>query len=146
MNLTSKEWISLGPLGGLALVYWIRDKYIYNRANGKWYSSTRTQRHVLWFIWPVWIFLGWTLGLQTNRAQVGAALLTTTGQHIAGHYTVIGILNDSFNMTKQQLVSFFLGLLISFIWTSFWLTVTSSSDEENVKYIEQNCSNCDCNG
>jgi hypothetical protein len=140
MNITTNEWTSLAPLGGLALVYWMRDKYIYNRAKGKWYSSTATQRQVLWFIWPVWIFLGWTLGLQTNRSQIGAAFLTTTGQHIAGHYTVIGILNDSFYMTKQQLVSFFLGLLISYIWTTFWLTVTNDSD----KYIEYNYSNCNC--
>ena len=146
MNLTTNEWSSLAPLGGLALVYWIRDKYIYNRAKGRWYSSTATQRQVLWFIWPIWIFLGWALGLQTNRSQIGAAFLTTTGQHIAGHYTVIGILNDSFYMTKQQAVSFFLGLLISFIWTTFWLTVTNGSDEDKIKYIEYNYSNCNCSG
>ena len=124
---TTNEYLSVIPLGGLAIVYWLRDKYMYNRAD-RWYTFTKTQFRVLWMIYPLWIFLGWTLGLQTNRGQAAAALFTTTGQHIVGHYTIIGILNDSFSMTHQQLVSFFLGMAISYIWTIFWLIVSDDSD------------------
>ena len=85
MPLTTNEYVSLAPLGGLAVVYWLRDKYMYNRANNSWYSSTSVQLKVLLIGSPIWIFLGWTLGLQTNRVQIPGAFLTTIGQHIVGH-------------------------------------------------------------
>ena len=141
--ITRSEVVSLAPLASLSLVYWLRDKYMYNRAGGRWYTSTATQKKVLLFVWPVWLFLGWTLGLQTNRGHVAAALFTTAGQHVAGHYTVIGVLNDSFNMTRQQLISFFLGLVLALIWTAYWLVVTESGNE--IDHVERNHTHCDCN-
>ena len=147
MPLTTNEYVSIIPLGGLAVVYWLRDKYMYNRANNTWYSSTSPQLKVLLIGSPLWIFLGWSLGLQTNRVQIPAAFLTTIGQHIVGHYSVIGILNDSFCMTRQQLVSLFLGLGISCIWTTFWLVVSSSDSDgclNEVTNVINNSHNCEC--
>lgn len=145
MQVTTKEYLSLIPLGGLAIVYWVRDKFLFNRADGKWYHFSATQVRVLWMLYPLWIFLGWTLGMQTNRGQVFASFLTTTGQHIVGHYTVIGVLNDSFCMTRQQAISFALGLLISYIWTTFWLVI-SASEEDQVKHIVGDDGECRCDG
>lgn len=146
MPLTTNEYVSLVPLGGLAIVYWLRDKYMYNRAEHSWHSSTPVQLKVLLIGSPLWVFLGWTLGLQTNRVHIPAALLTTVGQHIVGHYSVIGILNDSFYMTYQQLVSLFLGIGISCIWTTFWLIVSNSASCENeVSNVVNNSNECHCN-
>lgn len=142
LDFTRNEMLSLVPMTTLAIVYWIRDKYIFNRSTGRWYVSTRTQKKVLFGLWPLWTFLGWSLGLQTNRNDFAMAFLTTTGQHIVGHFTVVGILNDSFRQTRQQLVGFFLGLAISYIWTFFWLIATNSGDEvDDVQYRDCQCNN-----
>lgn len=146
MAIANNEYLSLVPLGGLAIAYWMRDKYLYNRNKGKWYSYSQTQLRVLWMVWPFWIFLGWTLGMQTSRGQVLSAFVTTTGQHVVGHYTVIGVLNDSFFMTHQQLVSFVIGLVIAYIWTTFWLIITFSDQSGNVDHIVDGGCNCSCHG
>lgn len=142
MVIETKEILSLAPLTSIAFSLWLRDKFIYNRVRTRWFRSTATQARVLGFIWPIWIFLGWTLGMQVNRGHVGAAFLTTTGQHIAGYYSTIGILNDSFYMSRQQLYGFFIGLGLSYLWTIFWLTVTTTSDVKYVHRVERH--NCSC--
>ena len=117
---TYVEFITLVPLTAISIVYWVRDKYRYNRAGEKWYNVTQAQTYVL-LIYPLWIYFGWLLGLQTKRGHVVFAFVSTLGQNRVGYYTVIGVLNDSFRITKQQLVSFFLGLFIAFLSTSFWV-------------------------
>lgn len=120
VKTTEIEVLTLIPLTLIAVVYWVRDKYRYNRAGEKWYHITKPQTYVM-FIYPIWIFFGWLLGLQTKRGQIVFAFVSTLGQNIVGYYTVIGVLNDSFRITKQQLVSFFLGLFIAFLSTTFWV-------------------------
>ena len=126
MVLTSNEVLSVIPLSGLAVVYWVRDKYMYNRQDGRWYESSRHQLTVLAVFYPLWIFFGWVLGVQTNRGHVAAAFVSTTAQHVSGHYTVIGILNDSYRMTRQQLISLFIGLVLAYVWTTYWLIVNAA--------------------
>lgn len=128
MRISDNEIISIAPLGALSIIYWLRDKYMFNRQTGRWYRSSRTQLYILVFAYPVWVFLSWTLGLQTSRGQVAASLITTTGKYTVGHYTIISLLNDSFVHSHQQFVSFFLGLVIAYIWTIFWLLTTADSE------------------
>lgn len=139
MEVSLTEIISLIPLLLLAIIYWIRDKYLYNRGDGTWYRFTNTQIKVILFAYPSWVFLEWTGGLQTSRTQSLLAILTTTGKHVVGHYTTIGMLNDTFRMTQQQFVSMFIGLFISYTWTVFWLIMS----QNKVNDISNN--NCTCN-
>lgn len=110
------EWMSLVPLASLAIVYWMRDRYLYNRTPTRWYTATRVQLQILLFVWPLWVFLMWMQYLQIRR---GTALvyLTTFGTHVTGHYTTVGVLNDSLRQTKQQLIGFAIGLVIAYGWT-----------------------------
>jgi len=127
VKTTPIEFITLVPLIALSIVYWVRDKYRYNRAGEKWYNITRSQAYVL-LLYPLWIFFGWLLGLQTKRGHVAIAFVSTLGQNIVGYYTVIGVLNDSFRITQQQFVSFFLGLFIAFLSTSFWVILNIQNE------------------
>lgn len=130
--ITNDDYLSLAPIFGISLLYWLRDRYLYNRADGGWRQFSHTQLYVLAFAYPSWIFLTWTLGMQTSRSQVGAAFITTTGLNVVGHYTVIGILNDSFRMTRQQFVGLLLGLLIQYTWTGFYLIIVQTSQNNCV--------------
>ena len=84
---------------------------------------------VVALLYPVWAFLTWMRGLQTNRGHVLISFVTTTGEYITGYYTVVGILNDSFVLTRQQALSFPLGLLIAYIWTIFSLVIFLPHDQ-----------------
>lgn len=122
---TEPELWSLLPLLTLSVVYWLRDVFLYNRI-AQW--SVATQLWVILFFYPIWIFLGWLLGVQIRRGDVFSSVFTTLGQQVTGYYTVLGVLNDSFDMTGQQLASFFFGLLISSVWTAYWLSLRIQSD------------------
>ena len=122
---TEPELWSLLPLLTLSVVYWLRDVFLYNRI-AQW--SVVTQLWVILFFYPIWIFLGWLLGVQIRRGDVFSSVFTTLGQQAAGYYTVLGVLNDSFDMTGQQLASFFFGLLISTVWTAYWLSLRIQPD------------------
>ena len=141
MEILHEEWLSLVPVSTLAGVYWLRDKYSYNRQEGRWYSSTKTQLQVLLILYPPWIFLTWIVGLQTTRSNIVSSLWTTVGQNIISQYTMSAILNDSFRLTAQQVVGFMLSFLIAFGWTGFWLILHSSP--EYVSYVVANHCRCD---
>lgn len=143
MPISHTEYLSLVPLSALAAIYWLRDRYLFNRAP-RWHRSTIVQRQVLLLIYPAWVLFGWILGLQTGRQQVLPALLSSTAQHLSGHYTVVGILNDSFRMTRQQVIGFAFGLLISYVWTAFWLLVSRDEACDVERVVAQN-GQCDCN-
>ena len=125
MVISTNEYLSTIPLTILAATYWLRDKFLYNRVGESWYSMSIIQKKVLFFIYPTWIFMEWVTGLQSNRGEIGLALVSTTGKFIVGHYTIVGVLNDSFCMTRTQLYSMFLGLLLSYTWTVFYATLVS---------------------
>ena len=126
-TIRATEYASLLPLATVSVIYWFRDKFRYNRAS-KGCEVTRAQRTVA-FIYPLWAFLTWMRGLQTNRGDAVASFITTTGEYLTGYYSVLGILNDSFRITKQQALSFPMGLTIAYIWTLFSLVIFSPSDQ-----------------
>ena len=126
MPLGTVDYIPLIPLVSLSVIYWIRDRYLYNRVPDQWWTGTRVQLQVLVFLYPCWVFLSWTTGLQARRKE-GTSLLTTTGTHLCGHLSTVAILNDSFYQTRQQIVAMFIGLLISYLWTVY--NITAFSDE-----------------
>lgn len=140
MGIPSDEFISLIPLVLLSIIYWFRDRYLFNRSPGVWWKATRVQTQVLVFLYPFWIFLTWTTGLQ-YRNNLTYALVSTTGSQVVGHLTSTGILNDSFLQTRQQVVSSVFGLMIAYVWTVYnHLTFSVGSDE--VYDVEYN--NCTC--
>jgi len=140
-GVRSSEWLALAPLAAVSVIYWVRDRYRYNRALG---GVTRTQWRVLLLANPPWLLMYWTLSLQINRGHVVPALLTTAGQYVAAYFSVVGMLNDSFHLSRQQLTAFGIGLVIQYIWTSFYLLTFRSHEGEQVDdVVGANCS-CQC--
>lgn len=130
---------SLAPLVLLSVIYWFRDRYLFNRSPGVWWNASRVQMQVLVFLYPVWIFLTWTTGLQ-YAGNIWLALVSTTGSQLVAHFTRTGILNDSFLQTRQQVVSFVFGLIIAYSWTVYnHLTFSVGNEVKNVEHH-----NCTC--
>lgn len=121
--LKANEVYSLLALTSLSIIYFVRDIYVFNRAPDKLCKFTRTQLQVL-LLYPLWTFLEWVGGIQTNRRDIVPLLFTTVAKHGVGFYTTVGILNDSFKITQQQFGGFFISLLITYIWGIFWLFIT----------------------
>ena len=143
MVIAPAEFLALAPLSLLAVVYWMRDKYLYNRVGSAWYSTTAVQRSTLFFVYPVWVFLEWSTGLQANRGEVALALFSTTGKFVIGHYTVIAVLNDSFLMTLPQFLSMGLGLVLAYVWTLYYAILVSGRDAGHVGGVEGNRTRCE---
>lgn len=147
MPLLEKDFLALIPVFAIALLYWVKDRYMFNRANEKWWKVTPTQMNILLTGYPVWIFLKWILGVQTSRVDVLPSLVTTLANEIVVHYVVVGTLNDSFLFTKQQLISFLLGILISYSRTAFYLLITPLNGQCVCDVVQNNEShNCFPNG
>ena len=142
MSLERKDLIPLIPLTVLSVIKWFRDRYLYNRTQGEWWKASRVQVQVLFLLYPIWIFLAWSLGLQ-YRNSMGFAIISTTGMQIVEHLTSTGLLNDSFLQTRQQVVSSVFGLMIAYTWTIYNYMAISVVDEED--NIETNGTKCQCN-
>ena len=99
------------------------------RTPKKWYTATRTQIQILVFVYPVWVYLQWIQNLQIRRKS-GMAFVTTLGRLICGHYSTVGILNDSLRQTQQQFVSFVIGLGIYYTWTVVHVLSFGNVDDE----------------
>jgi hypothetical protein len=117
--IRTAEWAGLAPLALLAGIYWMRDRYLYNRGAG---APSRTQLLVL-ALYPVWILLEWATALQLARGDTAYVFVTTTGRTFVGYFTTIGVLNESFRVTAQQLRGLALGLLVSYVWALFSVLV-----------------------
>ena len=143
MPLESNEVISLVPILSLAVVYWWRDRYRFNRTPERWYTATRTQIQILMFVYPVWVYLQWIQNLQIRRRS-GMAFVTTLGTLICGHYSTVGILNDSLRQTQQQFVSFVIGLGIYYTWTV--VNFLSFASEEGSVSHNASQVQCVCDG
>tara|TARA_B110001452_G_scaffold258754_1_gene254325 strand:- start:650 stop:1084 length:435 start_codon:yes stop_codon:yes gene_type:complete len=135
------DYILLIPLVCLSLVYWIRDRYMFNRTPVVWWRASTVQWKVLVFLYPTWVFLNWCESLQ-YRHHIGIALISATGSHIANHISSIAMLNDSFLQTRQQFVSSAFGLLISYVWTTYNHVTFSVVCDEN--HVETHDCHCDC--
>ena len=140
--LDRADFVPLIPLTLLSVIKWFRDRYLYNRSQDAWWKASRVQVQVLLFLYPVWIFLVWSLGIQ-YQVNIGYALISTTGMQIVEHLTATGLLNDSFLQTKQQIVSSVFGLMIAYTWTVYnYMAISIGSEESNV---EANGTECQCN-
>jgi hypothetical protein len=141
MPISRDELASLVPLTALSVIKWFRDRYLYNRTRGAWWTASRVQAQVLVLLYPVWIFLTWTTGLQYRRG-IAFALVSTTGSQVVEHLTSIALLNDSFLQTRQQVVSSAFGLIIAYTWTIYNQMAFSVGDEKGD--VETNHSECHC--
>ena len=131
--LDRADFVPLIPLTLLSVIKWFRDRYLYNRSQDAWWKASRVQVQVLLFLYPVWIFLVWSLGIQ-YQVNIGYALISTTGMQIVEHLTATGLLNDSFLQTRQQIVSSVFGLMIAYTWTVYnYMAISIGSEESNVE-------------
>lgn len=140
--IRAEEWAGLVPLSVLALVYWMRDKYVYNRVQAAWYRPTSTQLKTLVLVYPLWAFMEWTYGMQVARGDTLFVFATVAGRTVVGFYTTIGVLNDGFDITLHQLYGFFLALLISYVWAVFGVLVFSR-EEGQVEAVQNQTCQCD---
>ena len=138
MGVSNEELFALIPLSGLALVYWIRDQYLYNKSKNICLFSD-TQLKVL-ILYPFWVFSEFAKGVQTSEGNY-TVLMSTLSSFILGHYTTVAIVNDSFYMSRQQIYSMFWGLVIAYTWTGYGLLQFSRNNEI---YNVADC-NCNCN-
>ena len=129
MQITTSEYWSLLPLIGLSGLYFLKDKYMFNRRGEHWWSLTNTQVSVL-FMYPLWIFLAWVRGLQINRVHILPALFTTTSRSIVSNLCTVGMLNDTFRLTEQQLTAFSVGLMIDYLGTTYYLLLANSGEQQ----------------
>ena len=113
--ISTNEVLSIIPITVASLIYWIRDRYVFNQAKR---YPTRTQWAVLLFVYPTAILLEWVHGLQTSRSAIGYIVVCTFGRTIVWHYTTVAIFNDAFVHTRQQFTSFFTLAVINYIWAA----------------------------
>ena len=142
MGLSENEYIAVIPISSLAIGYWLKDRYLFNRATNAFVVTT-VQWKVLFFVYPLWMFFGWINALQVNRKHVASALLSTLAWQITGYSSVVTILNDSFRITQQQLFGWGIGIVIAYMWTTYWLVVTSDNCEEITNVVNQG-HECNC--
>ena len=110
--ISTSEYQGVFPFIGLSIVYWWRDRYFFNRGR----SVSSVQWQVLFVLYPIWSFLEWSSSLQISRGSWYFIGLSTIGRTLVGHYTTIAIFNDGFVQTRQQALSFFVTLFISYMW------------------------------
>ena len=136
--VSNNELLALIPLSGLAIVYWIRDQYLYNKSKNVCLFSNAQLKVLL--LYPFWIFSEFARGVQTTEGNY-ICLMSTLSSFILGHYTTVAIVNDSFYMSRQQIYSIFWGLVIAYTWTGYQLLQFS---RDNKVYSVDEC-NCSCN-
>ena len=115
--IRESEVLALIPLSVLALIYWVRDRFLFNRATTG-LNVTSVQAKVLVVLYPVWVYLTWCAGLQSRRHN-SLAYLSITGAALSGNLSTIAILNDSFSQTRQQVLSMIMSLIIAYGWTLY---------------------------
>lgn len=108
---------SIIPLFFLSVAYWLRDRFLYNRVPKRITDVTLTQWRTLILFTPVWVFLQWVLSEQILSGELAFAMVTVSGVTIVQHYYVLGVLNDSFYQTPQQVKALIFGIFIQFLWT-----------------------------
>lgn len=142
VSLSDRDILTVLPLTFLSVIYWIRDRYMFNRSPDKLCKATKVQKYTLFILYPIWIFLNWIQGIQTKDNLV-YALVTVTGAQTVGHLTSTSILNDTFLQTQQQIISSLYGLLISYVWCVYNYLVFSTNQQ--VEQVEYHNTTCQCN-
>ena len=126
LSISASEYQGIIPFVGLSAVYWWRDRYFFNRGR----SVSSVQWQVLFILYPVWSFLEWSSSLQISRGNWYFIGLGTIGRTLVGHYTTIAIFNDGFVQTRQQALSFFVTLFITYMWAILSVLMYSNRETE----------------
>jgi type III secretory pathway component EscS len=109
------EMAAAVPLAALAVAYWVRDRYRYDRARD---GVTRVQWAVLLGITPLWVVASHARGEQSARRDP-AVVLTTAAAYALGNTAAVAIINDSALRTRQQALGLGVGAIESFGWTAY---------------------------
>jgi hypothetical protein len=129
MPISPSEWQSLLPYSFVGVVYWFRDRYVYNRGGKK---VTSVQWTVLFLLYPLWAWMEWTYGMQISRNDWWYIGLGTVPRTWVGHLTTVFVLNNSYRQTWQQLQGFLVSLLIAYGWALVGTLLYSQQQCENV--------------
>lgn len=121
--------LSILPLFLLSVSYWLRDRFLYNRVPTTISDVSMTQWRTLLLFTPFFVFLQWILSEQIVRGELLLAMLTTVGTTFISHFYLLGILNDAFEQTPQQMKGLIFNMFIQFLWTFLRTIVYSKSDE-----------------
>lgn len=121
--------LSILPLFLLSLSYWLRDRFLYNRVPKQISDVSMTQWRTLLLFTPFFVFLQWVLSEQILRGELLLALMTTVGTTFINHFYLLGILNDAFEQTPQQMKGMVFNMFIQFLWTSLRTIVYAREDE-----------------
>tara|TARA_B100002051_G_scaffold128672_1_gene122332 strand:+ start:197 stop:580 length:384 start_codon:yes stop_codon:yes gene_type:complete len=117
---------SILPLFLIASLHWVRDRYLYNRTPKRLQDTTSTQWYTLLAYTPVWVFLQLVESVQILRNEVVLAFATTVALRVVSHYFTLGIVNDTFLQSRQQLIGLLFSVLVGVLWTSVRLITFSS--------------------
>jgi len=116
--ITSRELQAFVPLTLLAAFYLVTDILTFNRLQTRngWPILTRAQLVSLVALYPVWMFLVWVGNLSTERGDVDIMVVTVVTTTVVGRLSTIWVLNDAFELTRQQWISLGLRLIINGLW------------------------------
>ena len=109
------QWLAVLPLMLLGLLYWVRDRLRFNRADRvvsrvQWYSLSLNM---------LWVFARWSQNIHVYQGDVVSAMLTAPLGFTLLYVSQLIVLNDTVYLTQQQMYSFFLGLFMEYLWTGF---------------------------
>ena len=127
MTFSRNELLGLMPLFLLAGMYWIKDMYIYNRRREACFSFSSVQKWTA-VMYVLWVAFVWFNYLSIARGYLVLTALSSVARSVLGWYTLISIVNDSFQPTLQQFKGLLATLLISLTWDSTSLLILSQSD------------------
>ena len=109
------QWFAILPLTTISVIYWVRDRLRFNRGNAM-VTSTQKLALVLNLLWMVFT---WCVSVHIRHGDVVSALLTAPLVFTLGHMSTLLILNDTIYLTRQQMYSFGLGLIMEYMWTVY---------------------------
>jgi hypothetical protein len=121
--------LSILPLFLLSVSYWLRDRFLYNRVTTKISEVSMTQWRTLLLFTPFFVFLQWILSEQILKGELLLALMTTIGTTFVSHFYLLGILNDAFEQTPQQMKGLMFNVFIQFLWTTLRTIVYARGGE-----------------
>lgn len=112
-QLTEQQAISLITTVGAGFALWLRDLFRFNRAS---LNVTRVQWAALW-IKLLWAFSYWCTGLQIKRGSY-IAFVSPLLSFSLWFVSTTSVLNESFFLTRQQFISFGIGIGIEYLFVT----------------------------
>jgi hypothetical protein len=112
-QLTDQQAFSLLTSVATGIALWVRDLFRFNRAS---FKVTRIQWGALGIKF-LWAFSYWSTGLQIKRGHY-LAFVTPLLTFSLWFISTTSILNESFFLTRQQLISFGIGIAIEYLFVT----------------------------